>query len=262
MKIATPISHLFEDPSVGKEIYAYSDCLECRERTNKLEYPKRNLYHVDIDIGHEWKDERKKYICDLFIDKKELKLISFQMTCCYEEPTLENGIYQPGGRGYSREEMIGYSKQNIVWLRGFLNKNIILAVENNNYYPTPAYRDVTDGDFISRIVEENDIQLLYDIAHAQVSAKNLKLNYESYRNSLPMKHVIQLHICRPELETEVAYDAHELPDELMFQEVVSLANQFDIKYLTIEYYKDKENLIMSLIQLKKLINEKQFIVRN
>ena len=54
VKIATPVSHLFNNRSTAKEIIAVSNCLEVRESSLKSDWPKECLFHVDIDINHEW----------------------------------------------------------------------------------------------------------------------------------------------------------------------------------------------------------------
>ena len=54
VKIATPVSHLFNNRSTAKEIISVSNCLEVRESSLKSDWPKEYLFHVDIDINHEW----------------------------------------------------------------------------------------------------------------------------------------------------------------------------------------------------------------
>lgn len=54
MQIATPVSHLFEDSKSAQKIIANSDCLETRERSAESTWPRQNLFHIDIDLNHEW----------------------------------------------------------------------------------------------------------------------------------------------------------------------------------------------------------------
>ena len=71
----------------------------------------------------------------------------------------------------------------------FGNK-VDIAIENNNFYPTDAYRDVTDAKFISEIVSENNIKFLFDIAHAKVTCFNKNINFERYKSNLPMDRAV------------------------------------------------------------------------
>jgi uncharacterized protein (UPF0276 family) len=160
-------------------------------------------------------------------------------------------MFEIGGKILSRDEMMNSSIKNINWLRKTLNSDIKIAIENNNYYPTEAYDVVTDGEFLSEIVYENDLYFLFDIAHALITAKNKSQDYNRYKTTLPLDRIIQLHICKPDLSSRIAYDTHEKPDASIYGEVFSLIAQYPtIKYLTVEYYKEKEGLIDSIKHLK------------
>jgi uncharacterized protein (UPF0276 family) len=137
-----------------------------------------------------------------------------------------------------------------------LDKKVKIGVENNNYYPTQAYDIVTDNVFINTIINENGLYLLLDIAHAMVTAHNREINYDDYIESLNLNKLIQLHICQPTIpEIGIAYDSHEVPNDKMFENVLSLVSKYPtIKYLTIEYYKDKNILINSIKKLHYLIH--------
>ena len=256
LKLATPISHLFEERIAAQEIIDASDCLECRERSRDAVWPKQHLFHIDIDIIHYWDEKRKEYLGQLIQPKTELKLVSFQLSAACHEPVLdEQGVFQLGGKIYTREEMEKNAISNIGWLRTILKEQIQIAVENNNYYPTPAYQFVTDGDLISSVVKNSKIKFLYDIAHAQVTAHNQGISYQSYLKTLPLEDVIQLHICQPGFRQDgTAFDAHEVPDDSMYQHVLELVKKYPVKYLTVEYYKNKDKLIDTLNRFQTLKN--------
>jgi len=53
----------------------------------------------------------------------------------------------------------------------------------------------------------------------------------------------------------MAFDAHNYPDEEELLEVKKLISSYqDVKYLTVEYYKDIENLEKSLKEVKEMID--------
>jgi len=253
--IATPISHLFENEQYGKEISEVSDCLEVRQRSLDSVLPKQWLFHVDIDITLKWDDEIRTYLQQAFSKKSELKLATFQATRCCQDEKVENSMFQLAGRIYSEQELLNHAAENTKWLRKILHKNIRIGLENNNYYPTAAYNIVANGDFISKVVNRNGLYLLLDIAHAMVTAHNQKISYQDYIETLPLDKLIQLHICQPLiLDGEVAQDVHDKPNLAMLDEVIRLIGGFSqIKYLTIEFYKNKDVLVQSIIQLKKIL---------
>ena len=257
--IASPISHLFENEIHGNEISLVSDCLEVRERSYKSSRKKIWLFHIDIDITHPWDQKVKSYIKTILKNKPELKLITFQSTRCCQGEVLDKGIFQLSGEVFTKDQMISFAMKNSCWLRENFPKQLLIGLENNNYYPTSAYDIITEGGFISEVVEKCELYFLLDIAHAMVTAHNLDIDYKDYLNSLPMDRLLQLHICQPILPNNgMGYDAHEAPNQEMYQEVKRLVNLYpNIKYLTIEYYRDKDILINSIKFLRKVLdNEK------
>ena len=84
-----------------------------------------------------------------------------------------------------------------------MEKEISISVENNNYYKTEAYDYVTDPDFISSIVYDNDINFLFDISHARISAYNSGVDYCEYLLKLPLNRVNQIHIFKRKMLTQM-----------------------------------------------------------
>lgn len=247
IELATPVSHLFEDPTTAERIIAVSDCLEARERNLDKTFANQRLFHIDVDIVHEWSDARRAYLSDGFARLPELELATLQISANCDAPVLDGVMYQPGGRRYDREEMLAEARKNVRWLRSVLAPGVKLGIENNNYYPSAAYDVVTDADFLSEIIVENDLCFLLDIAHAMVTAHNTGRSFDEYVAGLPLDSCIQLHVCRPSIRDDgMAYDAHEAPDEAMIERTVSLTKQFPVRYVTVEFYKDADILVHSL----------------
>ena len=259
-KIASPVSHLFSNTLQAQKIIKHSDCLELRERTLHLDFQKEHLFHVDKDLTLVWDSNFKKFFLKILKKKDKLKLITFQSTRCCGGEKIINGRFQLYGKIYSKNELILNAKKNIQWLRRNLKKKIKIGLENNNYYPEPAYNIVTDGNFISEIVIKNKIFLLLDLAHAFITAYNKKINLEKYINSLPLSKTIQLHITNSRVvkfsKNKIAVDTHDLPLKKNFELVNKILKKCpSIQYLTIEYYKNAQKLIKSIKKLKNSIKK-------
>ena len=210
--IATPISHIFEQKLKSLKIIKSSDCLEVRERNIKLSFPNEFLFHFDVDLTLPWDQKQKEYIYYCIKQKKKLKLVTFQSTRCCLTVNIVNGVYHPRGELFTPDQMIKFSNENINWLKSFLKSNVSIGLENNNYFPTPAYKFVTDGDFISKVLTSNNIYFLLDIAHAIITSRNRNIAYSKYLKSLPLKKIIQLHICSPFVQKKgLAIDSHDIP---------------------------------------------------
>ena len=258
VNLATPTSHLFKSEVNAQEISEKSDCLELREfMIGKLDSLNENikLAHLDeVDILVPWSNDRKKVISDVIDTYKSLELVSFHMSCNCTAPILEKGVFLSGGKTMTRKEMLKNAKLNIQWLRKVMSSSIKIAVENNNYYPTDAYEDITESSFISEVVMQNQVNFLFDISHALVTCFNKKIKYSDYVAMLPLDSIIQIHLCSPGIrEDNLAYDLHLLPNIDHLKHAISLANKISAKYLTVEYYKNFDKLISYLTFVREEI---------
>ena len=259
-KIATPVSHLFENKLQAHKIIRHSDCLELRERTLHLNFEKEYLFHVDKDLTLPWDKKFKNFFLKILKMKTKIKLITFQSTRCCEGEKIINVRYQLDGKVFTKKKIILNAKENIKWLRKNVKKTIKIGLENNNYYPNPAYKIITDGNFISEIVIKNKIFFLLDLAHAVITAYNRKINFEKYLNSLPLSKVIQMHIVNSRnkkfLKKKIATDTHDLPSKINLKIVKKILKKCpSIQYLTIEYYKNTNKLIKCIKALKNITNK-------
>ena len=70
-----------------------------------------------------------------------------------------------------------------------------------------------------------------------------------------MDQMIQMHICRPRINKKISRDTHYLPNIKMLKEVRSISKKYkNLKFFTIEYYKDTKKLIENIKTLKKIMN--------
>ena len=259
IRLATPISHLFENKGYEKIIVKNSDVLECRDRSIDYEnhINKQELFHCELQPIHEWGNVEWDFLQNIKDTKPNLKLLTLHLASCCDKPSLVNGrMFELGGREYTREEMKDFAKNNLTKIKNIFGAGVDIAIENNNYYPTEAYRDVTEAGFISEIVNENNLRFLFDMAHAKVTCFNKNINFEKYKKELPLDRIIQVHICSYSIDDELnqAYDAHNYPNDEELLEVSKIISKYkNVEYLTVEYYRDIENLEISLKKVKELV---------
>lgn len=255
IKIASPLSHFFEDDLCTARIVSNSDCLEVRREMMDSTLEGQELFHCELQPIHNLTGTDIGFLKRIKDDKKDLKLITFHIASCCDRPYLRDYMYEMGGREYSPDEMLENARRNIDMIREIFGSGVSIAVENTNYYPTDAYDHITDPEFITQLIYENDINLLLDIAHAKITSYNRKKDYEDYIAGLPLDKTLQMHISRFGInEHGIAYDAHDCPDDNDLEEVKHLIGRLDnTSYLTIEYYKNIDLLIAALTRLKSLI---------
>ena len=256
IKIATPISNLIVN-KLNPEIISFSDCLETRDASINCDYSKQELFHCELQPIHVFNDLQINYLKEIKLTKPDLKLISFHLASCYENPKVIIGKFFPNGKKISEKKLIDNAKKNFVIIKKLFGEKIRIAVENNNHFNTEAYDFITKPDFIFKIVKDNKINFLLDIAHAKISAYNLKINFSNYLNKLPLNELIQIHIAKPGFDdSNEIYDKHDLPNEKDLTEVIALTKKYPtVEYLTVEYYKNADNLLQILKQLKIMIKK-------
>ncbi|MBF0362581.1 MAG: DUF692 family protein [Oligoflexia bacterium] len=252
--IATPISELFNDDQQALRINSLSDALECRELTKNLYFQNELLFHFDENIVCLWDSKTKSYLQDSILSKKELQLISFHVSSCCLDPILKDGFFYKNIHVYSEFEMESNVQKNIDWLRTWLNPRIKVAIENNNYYPTEAYDVITEASFLRKLVYQNQIFFLFDIAHAHITSRNRNIDYVKYKEELPLEKAIQIHISGYDYRWELCIDAHELPSIELIDEAVSLAKKYFVEFLTVEYYKNVKELLSMLALLRNRLS--------
>lgn len=253
MKIATPISKLFDDKEAAEKLIAKSDCLECRDTSIDCEYPGQQLFHCDLQPIHIWGEKEFEYLITIKKKKAELKLLSFHIASCYDNPSMENHKFIPGGRKLTPAELKYNASINLQKAKEILGLDVLISIENNNNFGTEAYDYVTEPEFIKSIVIENNIWFLFDITHAKISSHYTKMPFDDYKKILPLNRMIQIHISKFGYnDSKEMIDAHELPGDDEINEVKLLLSQFkSVKYLTVEFYKNIDHLIVFLESVKK-----------
>ncbi len=90
------------------------------------------------------------------------------------------------------KNIIRNAKRLAAWL------NVPLTLENYNYHPTNAYEYVCEPETFSRLIAEIGCGVLLDLAHAQISAFNMRWpDARSYLAALPLDKVREIHINHP-----------------------------------------------------------------
>ena len=258
MQLLTPISHLFNNENDAKKIIEVSDFLEARERTCKLKLKNTTHYHIDFDLNLGITEKQLQFLEEYVYPREEIRVITFQASRDSEKVKLKNGIFLPDSNIIEISDQIKNTKESIAKIQNLLGKERLIGIENNNYYSTGAYDICTSTDYLNAIINSDNCHLLFDIAHALVTCANKKISFSNYSESiLKTKKCLQMHLCQPSYSFNngifEAIDAHEIPSFETTELSISLCQKWNIKFLTVEYYKDSEKLITYLKFIKKLI---------
>ena len=256
MKLLTPISHLFNNKNHGKRISEISDFLEARERTCHLKFKNTTHYHIDFDLNLGISEKQIQFLKDHVYPRDEIRVITFQAARDSVKVKLKNNVFFPDSNIVEISDQIKNTKESISKIENILGKDRIIGIENNNYYPTGAYDICTSTEYLNEVINFNNCHLLFDVAHALVTCTNKNISFSNYSETLlKTEKCFQMHLCQPAYlfndNIYSAIDAHDIPSLEITELAISLGLKWNIKFLTIEYYKDADKLISYLKFIKK-----------
>jgi uncharacterized protein (UPF0276 family) len=255
LKIATPVSHLFANPSkhLDKAI-ALSDILELRDIKTGYESDLIKAYHSELSLVEKW-DKQELEKTAKMINANNVKFASFHLHSCYEKFLIKKMIFFPSKRLYAEEDMFRNAEANLAELNKMLKAKVMFAVENNNFFPTGAYDIVTDARFINMLMQKFGLKMVLDIGHAEITAFYKKIALDGYIRSFEFNKIFQVHLSGIKKSADACMDAHnqlKSKDWNLFCMYYPLFPK--LRYVTIEYYKDAVKLCSMLKKLKSIIN--------
>jgi uncharacterized protein (UPF0276 family) len=88
-----------------------------------------------------------------------------------------------------------------------------IAIENISYYLSPGLEEMSEGEFVSRVVLEADADLLLDVNNVFVNAENHGFDPRAFIDALPLDRVVQIHVAGHERSAEhgCIIDTHGAP---------------------------------------------------
>lgn len=108
-----------------------------------------------------------------------------------------------------REDAVEHVARRIRQVQDFLERRI--AIENVSYY-TAVAPEMGESDFIRRIVERADCDLLLDINNVYVNSFNHKYDARVFLEALPLERVVYIHMAGHEQRSEdLIIDTHGAP---------------------------------------------------
>jgi uncharacterized protein len=123
---------------------------------------------------------------------------------------------------YTRE-LVDVLIRNIARVKSVIKTPLIL--ENITYmfqYPTA---EMSETEFLTRILEESDCGLLLDVTNLYINSINHKFDWRKWLDEIPIERVVQLHFVGGNKHGKYLIDSHssKTPDEIweVFREVCS-----------------------------------------
>jgi uncharacterized protein (UPF0276 family) len=83
-----------------------------------------------------------------------------------------------------------------------------LILENITYMMRFPSSEMSEGEFIRRILEETDCGLLLDVTNLYINSRNHNFEWRAFLDELPMERVVQLHFVGLHEHQNLLIDAH------------------------------------------------------
>ena len=210
LETAVPVSHLLlEDRPLADDLFAAATWAEFKFVTD-LDPPGRlgRAFHWGKGIiEHDFLDEADRTGLFEFMDRQGVDLFSFDLG-----PACRRSLFcLPLSETLTGDRIFSLADDRLRRVRGRYWGR--LAVENYNYYPTGLYEHICQPGFINRFVRQFEIEFVFDIAHAQVSAANLGLGFWDYAEEFPWQKTTEVHLSRAFFHPRTAVDAHLEPGD-------------------------------------------------
>lgn len=109
------------------------------------------------------------------------------------------------------------------------------ALENITYYFTVPKGQMTEPEFITRVLEAADIGLLLDVTNVFMNASNHRYDPYTFLNSIPLERVVYLHLAGGVRDGDRWIDAHNQPvHEEVFELTEYIAARSPVKGILLE----------------------------
>lgn len=254
MILTLPISHLMTDRNVGE-----IDCDAYELRRPEFLTPdllrlirlsgkpiiwhsseavfERNFIRRFGEWANTWGDVASQYSCSFAPNASLFRIM--------------DGKYEALEPCYSHRGLRAAFKRIVNRMREMWPGDI--SFENTQYYPRPEYDQVSEPETISGMFRANRVGLVLDMAHAQISAKNLGIPFWNYVSLLPLELTTEVHLSRIGRISGEVFDSHYMPSKAegrMFDRLRTMISE-DV-YIVVEYYGNFKKIKACYEKLRRL----------
>lgn len=107
------------------------------------------------------------------------------------------------------EEAIRHVAERARVVQDILERPLLL--ENVTYYAAPSRSQMSEAEFITRLLEAGNCGLLLDVTNVCLNAQNQDYDPIEFIDSIPLERVAQLHLAGYEEHAQVKLDTHSQP---------------------------------------------------
>ncbi len=133
---------------------------------------------------------------------------------------------------YTREALDVF-KRNIERVKRAINKPLVL--ENISYLMRFPSSEMSEAEFLTRVVEETDCGILLDVTNLYVNSQNFGFCPQTFLDEIPIERVVQLHFVGSRRQGKRLIDAHsDRTEDEIWKLFADVAGRCDINGAILE----------------------------
>jgi len=113
--------------------------------------------------------------------------------------------------------------------------NVPLILENITYNVRFPSSEMTESEFIRKVLEETDCGLLLDVTNLYINSKNFGFDWREFLDELPTERIVQLHFVGSHKNKNKLIDAHtDKTDDEIWEVFREVCRRTDVKGAILE----------------------------
>lgn len=220
---------------------------------NYLPVYKDTIFHGGFAVvDQDFKDHFLAHNAFAIIKEFNIRRVSFDIGPRFRKYRIKNGKYVGIGNHLSRKDIFNIADEKIGWLREHIPEFCGIALENPSYYATGAYDEICEPELYNDLCQQLGIGIVFDLAHAQVSAHNLGVEFDHYVNRFDKEAFVEAHLSKCAISDEgEAIDTHLAPDNIEFQALKHILKDTTHSVdVVIEFWDHAETVVEGYKQLE------------
>jgi uncharacterized protein (UPF0276 family) len=161
-------------------------------------------------------------------------------------------------------EAVKVFARNIMRVKARINTPLILEnITSAIRFPSS---EMSESEFIRRILEETDCGLLLDITNLYINSKNFGFEWREFLDGLPIERIVQLHFVGTHKHNNRLIDAHAHKTDAeiwnVFREVCSRANVKGAILERDENFPPFEEILNEIQTARELLKNPNFVLNS
>jgi len=136
------------------------------------------------------------------------------------------------------EESLAAVCRNLRQVNDAIGDRLFLLENITYYFPVPG-NEMTEAEFVTRVLQDSDAGLLLDINNVYVNSVNLGFDPYEFLASIPLERTVQIHLAGGRYVKDVLVDTHSAPvHETVWEMLGYVLDRAPVKAILLEWDQD------------------------